>query len=65
MPAKSKSEKHNHRTDDTTLMDATETGAATASHFTGHQKVTHILSHEGNGVVPLFTRKREQQSFRQ
>jgi hypothetical protein len=54
-------EKHDHRADGKTLMDTLETGAATASHFTGHQKITHVVSHEGNGAAPHFTRKREQQ----
>jgi hypothetical protein len=53
-------EKQDPRVDDTTLMDTLETGAATASQFTGHQKVTHVVSHEGNGAAPHFTRKHEQ-----
>ena len=58
-------EKHDQRSDGTTsysvLMDAQEEGTATASHFTGHQKVTHVASHEGNGAAPHFTRDYEQQ----
>jgi hypothetical protein len=42
-------EKHDQRSDGTTndsgLMYAQVEGTATASHFTGHQKVTHVVPH--------------------
>jgi hypothetical protein len=58
-------EKHDQRsegtTNDSVLMDAQEEGTATASHFTGHQKVTHVASHEGNGTAPHFAKDYDQQ----
>ena len=38
-----------------------EEGTTTTSHFTGHQKVMHVVSHEGSGAAPHYTRDREHQ----
>jgi hypothetical protein len=54
-------EKRKLRADGTALLDNQETGEASASHFTGVNKATHVVSHDGNGDAPHFTRIHEQQ----